>query len=42
MGKLNPGTDLAKGGLVSLGGLVTELKPAQPLGPLQTGIEEGG
>lgn len=38
MGKLNPGTtDLAKGeGLSSLQGLITELKPAQLLGPLQT------
>ena len=35
MGKLRPGTDVTEGeGLSSLIGLITGLKPAQPLGPL--------
>lgn len=42
MGKLNPSTDLAKeGGLSSVTGLITKVKPAWPLGPLETGSEGG-
>ena len=40
MRKLNPGTDLPRGGLSSLRRPITGLKPDQPWGPLGTGIRE--
>lgn len=40
MRNLKTGTDLPKGGLSSLRGPMTGLKPDQPWGPLGTGIRE--